>query len=332
VVSLEWKNKAVLVTGAGGFIGSHLVEKLVGLGATVSCLVQYNSMNTWEWIDTFSEGVKGKLDIIMGDLRDGDCVRKAIAGKQIVFHLGALIPIPYSYVNPRDVIQTNVLGTLNVLEGCKEAKVEKLIHTSTSETYGTAQEVPIQETHSLQAQSPYAASKISADKIAESFYLSYGLPVVTVRPFNTFGPRQSARAIIPTVITQVLAEKDVKLGNLDPTRDFTFVGDMVEGFLKSAEVDKAVGETVNLGSHSEISIGDLARKIISVMGKDVNVVEDKQRVRPKGSEVERLFADCTKAKKLLGWEATTSFEDGLKQTISWLKENIRLYKTGIYNI
>ena len=327
-----WKNKAVLVTGASGFIGSHLVEKLVSLGANVSCLVQYNSMNSWEWIDTFTDDVKEKLDIITGDLRDGDCVRNAVAGKKVVFHLGALIPIPYSYVNPRDVIQTNVLGTLNVLQACKEHKIEKVIHTSTSETYGTAQKVPISEDHPLQAQSPYAASKISADKIAESFHLSFGLPVVTVRPFNTYGPRQSARAIIPTVISQALKEKDVKLGNLTPTRDFTYVGDMVGGFIKAAEVSEAVGETINLGSHSEISIGDLAKKIISLVGASVSVSEDKQRVRPKGSEVERLFADCSKAKELLGWEATTSFEDGLAATISWLKENVHLYKTGIYNI
>ncbi len=332
VVSLQWKKKEVLVTGAGGFIGSHLVERLVALGANVSCFVRYNSMNRWGWIDSFPEETRNKLTIITGDLRDSYCVKNAVAGKAIVFHLGALIPIPYSYLNPRDVVDTNVIGTLNVLQACKEHKVERLVHTSTSETYGTARKIPISEEHPVQGQSPYAASKIAADKIAESFFLSYGLPVVTIRPFNTYGPRQSARAIIPTIITQALTGKEIKLGSLAPKRDFTFVTDIVDGFIRGAETTKAVGQAVNLGSNSEVSIGELASAIASIVGKKVTIVEDKQRIRPEKSEVARLRADSHKAEQLLGWKPNVPLSDGLQKTVSWMEKNIGQYKTDVYNI
>ena len=332
MVSLQWKQKEVLVTGAGGFIGSHLVEKLVALGANVSCFIRYNSMNRWGWIDSFPEEIKNKLTIITGDLRDSYCVKNAAAGKDIVFHLGALIPIPYSYLNPRDVVDTNVIGTLNVLQACKEHKVGKLIHTSTSETYGTARKIPISEEHPVQGQSPYAASKIAADKIAESFYLSYGLPVVTIRPFNTYGPRQSARAIIPTIITQALTGKDIKLGSLAPKRDFTFVADIVDGFIRGAETPEAVGQAINLGSNMEVSIGELAKEISAIVGKKANIIEDKQRVRPEKSEVERLRADAHKAEQSLGWKPKVSLHEGLKTTVEWMKKNIGQYKSNIYNV
>ncbi|MDO8480898.1 MAG: SDR family NAD(P)-dependent oxidoreductase [Nanoarchaeota archaeon] len=321
----SWKGKKVAVTGAGGFIGSHLVERLVKEGAEVSCLVRYNSMNAWGWIDTFPEQTKKAVKVTAGDLRDSDCVRNFLKGQELVFHLGALIPIPYSYVNPRDVIQTNVLGTLNVLQGAREHDV-KVIHTSTSETYGTAQYVPIDEKHQLQAQSPYAASKIGADKIAESFFYSYGLPVAIVRPFNTYGPRQSARAIIPTIITQLL-DGTLSLGNLEPTRDLTYVSDTVDGFLKIAESPKALGQTLNLGVSEEISIGDLAKKIQALMGKKAKITADAQRQRRKGSEVERLLSDNRKAKQL-GWKPKVELDEGLKLTIDWIKKNRHYYKPG----
>lgn len=329
---MQWKQKEVLVTGAGGFIGSHLVERLVALGANVSCFIRYNSMNRWGWIDTFPEDIKDKLTIITGDLRDSYCVKNAVGGKDIVFHLGALIPIPYSYLNPRDVVDTNVIGTLNVLQACKEHKAGKLVHTSTSETYGTARKIPISEEHPVQGQSPYAASKIAADKIAESFYLSYGVPVATIRPFNTYGPRQSARAIIPTIITQALTGKEIKLGSLAPKRDFTFVTDIVEGFIRGAETPEAVGMAINLGSNTEVSIGELAKEISAIVGKKANVIEDKQRVRPEKSEVERLRADAHKAEHLLGWKPKVSLHEGLKTTIGWMKEHLEQYKPGIYNV
>ena len=323
---MAWKGKRVAVTGAGGFIGSHLVERLVKEGASVSCLVRYNSMNTWGWIDTFPEATKKAISVVTGDLRDSDCVRNFLKGRDIVFHLGALIPIPYSYVNPRDVIQTNVLGTLNVLQAAREHGV-KVIHTSTSETYGTAQYVPIDEKHPLQAQSPYSASKIGADKIAESFHHSYGLPVTIIRPFNTYGPRQSARAIIPTIISQLLDGNKLSLGNLQPTRDLTYVSDTVEGFLKLAESPKAVGQTFNLGVSEEISVGELAQKLQNLAGRKSKIEKEQQRVRPKGSEVERLLSDNKKARQL-GWKPKVSLDEGLRLTVEWFRKNRRYYKPG----
>lgn len=330
---MDWKNKKVLVTGAGGFIGSHLTERLVELGSDVYAFVRYNSRNDWGMIELLPEKTKRKINVITGDIKDGDTMRRVAKDIDIIFHLAALIPIPYSYFHPREVIETNVIGTLNVLMAAKENNVKRIIHTSTSETYGTAQYVPIDEKHPLQAQSPYSASKISADKIAESFYLSYGLPVTIIRPFNTYGPRQSARAVIPTIIIQALTKEEILLGSLHPTRDLTYVSDTVEGFIKIAEADdRVLGEVINIGSNFEISIGDLAKKVISLINKNVRIKFDVSRVRPEKSEVERLLVDNRKAKELIGWEPRVSLDEGLKKTIEWISKNIGKYKTDIYNI
>jgi len=333
IQKMNWKNKKVIVTGAGGFIGSHLTERLVGLGAEVSAFVRYNSRNDWGMIELFPEETKEKINVITGDIKDSDATRWAAKNIDIIFHLAALIPIPYSYIHPRESIETNVIGTLNVLMAAKENNVERIIHTSTSETYGTAQYVPIDEKHPLQGQSPYAASKIGADKIAESFYLSYGLPVATIRPFNTYGPRQSARAVIPTIITQALTKNEIYIGSRHPTRDLTYVSDTVEGFIKLAEANnKVLGEVINIGSNFEISIGDLAEKIVSLIDKKIEIKYDEFRVRPKKSEVERLWVDNRKAKKLINWEPKVSLDEGLKKTIKWISENINRYKPNIYNV
>ena len=330
---MNWKNKKVLVTGAGGFIGSHLAEKLVELGADVSALVRYNSRNDWGMIECFPEGTKDKINVIAGDIKDSDAVRWAAEGIDIIFHLAAIIPIPYSYIHPRDSVETNISGTLNVLMAAKENNVKRLIHTSTSETYGTAQYAPIDEKHPLQGQSPYSASKIGADKIAESFYLSYGLPVTILRPFNIYGPRQSARAVIPTIITQALTKKEVILGSTHPTRDLTYVSDVVEAFIKAAEADNSVlGQVINIGSNFETSMGDLAKKIIALINKNIPIKFDKKRARSQKSEVERLWADNTKAKKILGWEPKVLLDDGLKGTIDWISKHIEAYKPDIYNV
>ena len=330
---MNWKNKKILVTGAGGFIGSHLTERLVELGADVSALVRYNSRNDWGMIELFSEETKEKINVIAGDIKDGDAMRWAAKDMDIIFHLAALIPIPYSYIHPRESIETNIVGTLNVLLAAKENNVERIIHTSTSETYGTAQYVPIDEKHPLHGQSPYSASKIGADKIAESFFLSYGLPVATLRPFNTYGPRQSARAVIPTIITQALTMKKVFLGSRHPTRDLTYVSDTVESFIKIAEADdRVLGEVINIGSNFEISIADLAKKIVSLIDDTIPIKFDEKRVRPEKSEVERLWVDNTKAKKMLGWKPKVLLDDGLKSTIEWISENIGIYKPKIYNV
>ncbi len=329
---MEWKNIKVLVTGAGGFIGSHLVEKLVELGADVYAFVRYNSRNNWGMIELFPEETKKKIKIIAGDIRDSDAVRSAAKEKDIIFHLAALIPIPYSYIHPREIMETNIMGTLNVLVAAKESKVKRIIHTSTSEVYGTAHYTPIDEKHPLNAQSPYSASKIASDKIAESFYLSYGLPVTIIRPFNTYGPRQSARAIIPTIVTQALTKKEVFIGSSNPTRDFTYVSDTVEGFIKLAEAeDKVLGEVINIGSNFEISIGELTDKIVSLICKDIKIKFDKSRVRPEKSEVERLKADNRKAEKLLNWKPKISLDEGLRKTIEWISKNINMFKPDIYN-
>jgi NAD dependent epimerase/dehydratase len=329
---MNWRDKNVLITGAGGFIGSHLTEKLVGLKANVTCFVKYNSRNDWGLLDHLPEEIRDTITVHSGDLKDPDAIRMASKEADVLFHLGALISIPYSYVNPRDSIETNILGTLNVLMAAREEQVGRVIHTSTSEVYGTAKCVPINEEHPLQGQSPYSASKIGADKIAESFHLSYRLPVSIIRPFNTYGPRQSARAVIPTIVTQVLEGNDVSLGALHTTRDLTYVSDTVDAFIRVAESRKSIGKTINIGSNFEISIGDLANKIISMINGEAGIKEDKRRLRPEDSEVERLRCDASKAKKLLGWTPKTPLEEGLNSTIEWISDNLDFYKTGIYNI
>ena len=326
---MNWTGKKVLVTGGGGFIGSHLVEKLITLGATTRALVQYNSRGSWGWLD--QSPLAKQVEVVAGDICDADSVSGATQGVEIVFHLAALIAIPYSYTAPESYVRTNVLGTLNALQAARRLGVTRFLHTSTSEVYGTAREVPIKETHPLQGQSPYSASKIGADKIAESFHCSFGLPLVTVRPFNTFGPRQSARAVIPTIISQLLDGAGVvKLGSLHPTRDLNFVANTVEGYIAAATHDAAIGETFNLGSNREITIGDLAQLLIQSVGTDARIETDSQRIRPAASEVERLLADNAKAKSLLGWEPRVTLEDGLLRTIEWLRENRHWYRTGIY--
>jgi dTDP-glucose 4,6-dehydratase len=329
---MDWKDKKVMVTGAGGFIGSHLVERLAELGAKVRAFVRYNSRNDRGLLEILPEYAQKQIEVIAGDLRDSGSVRVAVKDVQIVFHLGASIAIPYSYVNPRDAIETNVIGTLNVLNAVKDYGVEKMIQTSSSEVYGTALYCPIDEKHPLQAQSPYAASKVASDKLAESFHLSYDLPVATIRPFNTYGPRQSARAVIPTIITQVLSFDSVSLGSLYPTRDFIYVEDTVDGFIKMAESPLTIGEVINVGTGIEISIGDLADKIISIIGKEAEVVSEANRIRPSASEIKRLVADNTKARKLMGWEPKISLDEGLNRTIRWVSKFLDRYKVDIYNV
>jgi len=326
---VNWNGKTVLVTGGGGFIGSHLVENLVALGAKTRALVHYNARGSWGWLD--QSPVAKEVEVIAGDICDSDSVAGATENAEIVFHLAALIAIPYSYTAPESYVRTNVQGTLHALQAARRSGVARFVHTSTSEVYGTAREVPIKETHPLQGQSPYSASKIGADKIAEAFHCSFGVPIVTVRPFNTFGPRQSARAVIPTIIAQVLdGAGAVKLGSLHPTRDLNFVANTVEGYIAAASHDAAIGETFNLGSNREITIGDLAQLIIRLAGRDAKIETESQRVRPEKSEVERLLADNTKAAKLLGWTPRVTLEDGLRATIEWLRENRHWYRTGTY--
>ncbi|UCE51519.1 MAG: GDP-mannose 4,6-dehydratase [Desulfobacterales bacterium] len=325
---MNWKGKKVVVTGAGGFIGSHLSERLVELGASVRALVHYNALGTWGWLD--QSDFRNDIEVIAGDVRDHDSVTEALKGMEYIFHLAALIAIPYSYHAPLSYIRTNVEGTLNVLQAARDMGAHRIVHTSTSEVYGTARYVPIDENHPLQGQSPYAASKIGADKLAEAFHLSFELPVVIVRPFNTFGPRQSARAVIPTIITQCLKGKSVDLGNLHPTRDLNYVSDTVEGFLLAASARNAIGKTIILGSGRETSINELAELIAGLIGRPINIKKDQQRIRPKNSEVERLVADTSVARKLLGWKPDTSLEDGLKETIEWMKEHLERYRTGVY--
>ena len=327
---MRWDRKRVLVTGAGGFIGSHLTERLVELGVQTRAFVHYNSMGTWGWLDHSS--LKAETEVIAGDICDRDSVRKAVRGVEVVFHLAALIGIPYSYYAPASYVHTNVEGTLNVLQQALEANAERVVHTSTSEVYGTAQYVPIDERHPLQGQSPYSASKIGADKMAEAFRLSFGLSVSTVRPFNTYGPRQSARAIIPTIVTQCAVGDVVRLGNLHPTRDFTYVTDTVDGFIQAAESDDAVGQVINLGAGKEISIGDLVQKIACLMEKQPEISSQADRVRRKGSEVERLCADISKAQELLGWCPRTGLTQGLTKTIEWIRGYQDKYRADEYAI
>ncbi|MBI3252271.1 MAG: SDR family NAD(P)-dependent oxidoreductase [Candidatus Omnitrophica bacterium] len=325
---MDWRGKKVLVTGAGGFIGSHLAEALVHAGAKTKALIHYNALGNIGWLAT--SDCRNDIEIVTGDVCDQGSVREAVRGAEVVFHLAALIAIPYSYRAPESYVRTNIQGTLNVLQAARELRVERLVHTSTSEVYGTAQYVPIDENHPLQGQSPYAASKIGADKFAEAFYCSFDLPVVTVRPFNAFGPRQSARAVIPTIITQYLNQGVVKLGRLTPTRDLNFVGNTVDGFMRAALVPEAIGNVINLGSGREISIGDLAQLIGRLVGGEILIEEEQQRMRPGKSEVERLLADPTRARALLGWEPQVTLEDGLSLTIDWVRQNLDRYQPGAY--
>jgi len=332
-------SKKILVTGADGFIGSHLTEALVRVGYDVKAFVLYNSFNSWGWLDQCAEDVKGKFEVFAGDIRDPHGVRAAMTGCDAVLHLAALIAIPYSYHSPDTYVDTNIKGTLNVVQAARELRISKVVHTSTSEVYGTARFVPITEGHPLQGQSPYSASKIGADQIAQSFYLSFGTPVVTLRPFNTYGPRQSARAVIPTIITQIAnGQRQIKLGAVHPTRDFNYVADTVNGFIKALETDAGVGEVINLGSNFEIPISDTAQAIADVMGAEIEIITDDQRLRPDKSEVERLWADNTKAKKLLGWQPEYSglagFKLGLKETANWFvsSSNLAGYKSDRYNL
>ena len=322
----HWSRKKVLVTGAGGFIGSHLIERLLDLGADVKGFVRYNSRNDWGLLEIIPSQKLDSLQIISGDLQDYDAVFSAVRDVDVIFHLGSLISIPYSYIRPRDTIENNILSTLNILTAARDLGVEKVVHTSSSEVYGTALYVPIDEKHPLQGQSPYSASKIGADKIAESFYCSFDLPVATIRPFNTYGPRQSARAIIPTIITQAIEQEKIKLGSLFPTRDYTFVKDTVNGFIRTAESKSSIGEVINIGSNFEISMGDLAQRISSLLNKDIMIMQDSSRVRPLKSEVKRLWCDNAKAKRLLGWEPQVSLDEGLKETIEWISENKKMIK------
>ena len=322
----------MLVTGAAGFIGSHLVERLLTEGAKVRAFVHYNSRNHWGHLEELLPHQRQAVEIISGDLRDPRRVDEAVDGAEIVFHLGALIAIPYSYVAPQDVVMTNVLGTLNVLEAARRYGARRVVHTSTSEVYGTAQYVPIDERHPLVGQSPYAASKIGADQIALSYYMSFQLPVAIARPFNTYGPRQSARAVIPAIIVHALTQQHVMLGATFPTRDLNFVTDTVDGFLRIADTEGALGEVVNLGTGCEASVGDVAATIIRLVGRDIPVVFDANRVRPDASEVERLVADASKARTLLGWEPRYSLEQGLRATIDWIRQHLDHYKPATYAV
>ena len=327
---VSWQGKRVLVTGAGGFIGSHLAERLVELGASVRAMVHYNALGSQGWLG--GSELRDQMEILAGDITDRDSVAKAVADREVVFHLAALIAIPYSYQAPASYVRANVEGTLNVLQAARDCGASRVLHTSTSEVYGSARYVPIDEAHPLQGQSPYSASKIGADMMAEAFHRSFNVPVVTVRPFNTFGPRQSARAVIPTIITQCLKGDVVRLGSLEPTRDLNFVSNTVDGFVAAAVEPAAIGDTVNLGSGREISIGDLAQLISKLIGKPLRIESDDARVRPPKSEVERLLAANTKAQKLIGWQPAVGLEEGLQRTIEWLGANVEKYRVGVYAV
>ena len=331
--------KKVLITGADGFIGSHLTEALVRAGYDVRAFVLYNSFNSWGWLDHCGVEVKGKFEVFAGDIRDPNGVRTAMKGCDAVLHLAALIAIPYSYHSPDTYVDTNIKGTLNIVQAARDLGVSKVVHTSTSEVYGTARFVPITEDHPLQGQSPYSASKIGADQIAMSFYTSFGTPVSIIRPFNTYGPRQSARAVIPTIITQIAnGKRQIKLGAVSPTRDFNYVSDTVAGFIAALNSDQGIGEVINIGSNFEISIGDTARTIAEVMGVEIKILTDEQRLRPEKSEVERLWASNDKARELLGWQpqygGLEGFRRGLTETVDWFSKPSHLasYKSDIYNL
>lgn len=326
----------VSVTGADGFIGSHLVEALVRRGHRVKAMAQYNSFGSWGWLDSLPVGVLDQVEVILGDVRDAASARELVEGAEVVYHLAALIAIPYSYRATRSYVDTNVIGTLNVLDAVRACDTPRLVHTSTSETYGTARTVPISETHPLQAQSPYAASKLAADKLVESYHLSFGVPAVTLRPFNTFGPRQSARAVIPTIVSQLAAgRREIQLGALDPTRDFLYVADTAQAFVTvgTAPASAVLGELFNAGTGVEVSIGQLAEDIVRLMGVDAEVTEDPQRIRPKGSEVMRLIADASRLGERTGWRPEHTRDDGLRSTIEWFSDpsNLSRYKPHQYN-
>lgn len=329
---MKLQGKQVLVTGAGGFIGSHMVEALVKRKAKVKALVHYNSRNDWGMLEFADKHVLNQIEILTGDVRDSDCIRAAVADCDVVFHLAALIGIPYSYVNPRDVVDTNVQGTLNVLQAAKDFLTDKVIHISTSEVYGTAEYVPMDEKHPLNPQSPYSATKVAADQLVLSFYRSFNLPVAIARPFNVYGPRQSARAIVPTIISQALEKKSVKLGSIYTTRDLTFVTDTVEGLIKICESDQSIGQIINLGSAFEVSIEELVELVARCLKKTIRIVSETKRKRPENSEVERLCSDSKKAHKLLNWFPRVQLEQGLHKTIAWIEKHRALYKPEQYNV
>ncbi len=327
---MDWSHHTVLVTGAGGFIGSHLTERLVTLGARTRALVRYNSANSWGWLD--QSAARDDIHIFSGDIRDRDSLRSAFEGVEIVFHLAALIAIPYSYHAPLSFVRANVEGTVNVLQAALDAGVKLVVHTSTSEVYGTAQYIPIDEAHPLRGQSPYAASKIAADMFVEAFHRSFGLPVATLRPFNTYGPRQSARAVVPAIITQALTQSAVRLGSLAPTRDFSYVLDTVDGFIRVAEHARAVGHVINVGTGREVSVGDLATSILTTVGRDIPIIQDSERVRPEPSEVARLCANIARARDVLRWQPQYPLEEGLALTIDWIRSHLETYRADVYAI
>jgi NAD dependent epimerase/dehydratase len=330
---MSWNGREVLVTGAGGFIGSHLVGRLADLGASVRALVHYNSRNDWGNLRFLTPEQAARVKVVLGNVEDSGCVDAAVKGSDCVFHLAALIGIPYSYAAPRSYVATNVTGTLNVLDAVLKHRVPRMVHTSTSEAYGTALYVPIDEDHPLQGQSPYSATKIAADKLAESYFRSFDAPVATIRPFNTYGPRQSARAVIPTIASQLLSGKDVvSLGSLDPERDLTFVDDTVSGFLAVAECDRAIGQVVNVGTGSAISVGDLARKLVDMVNPKARIVSVDERVRPDKSEVLRLVCGNAKARELTGWAPRVPLDEGLRKTVEFVRANLDLYRHDIYAV
>ena len=330
---MKIEGKTILVTGAGGFIGSHLVEALASKGAELKIFIRYNSRNDLGMLKDIPSDIKNNLDVITGDIIDFGTVKKAVKNCDIVFHLAALIGIPYSYIAPGRYVDTNIKGTLNILQASREEGVEKIIHTSTSEVYGTAKYVPIDENHPLEGQSPYSASKIGADMLAHSYFFSFNTPIVIIRPFNTFGPRQSARAVIPTIISQALSENKVNLGMLTTVRDFTYVNDTVNGFIKVAESDISIGDIFNIGTGTGITIGELAKKILTIMEcQDIPIYSDGNRIRPEKSEVLNLICDNSKAKSMIGWSPRYSLDEGLKETIDWVRQNKNIYKSGVYNI
>lgn len=326
--SVDLKDQSVLVTGAGGFIGSHLAERLVQLGAKTRALVHYRGNGSWGWLD--DSPLRKDMQIIAGDIRDRDLVTEAMRGVNVVFHLAALIGIPFSYHAPASYVDTNIGGTLHVLQAARDLKTDRVVHTSTSEVYGTARYVPIDEAHPLQAQSPYAATKIAADKLVESSHLSYGLPVITIRPFNAFGPRQSERAVVPAIITQMLSGDTIHLGNLNPTRDLNYVSNTVDGFIMAASSPAAIGKTVNIGSGREISIRQLVELIADLTGRTPQIQVDGERERPEGSEIERLVANASLARETMAWEPRVSLEDGLRKTIDFIRDNLNRYRPDLY--
>ena len=327
-----WQNRTVLVTGAAGFIGSHLAEAVVAAGGRVRAFVRYNSRNDYGWLEAADSAVVDEIEIYRGDLANPEALSRAARGIETILHLGALIPIPYSYSHPREYVAANVEGALNMLEAARQADAERIVHVSSSEVYGTALIVPIDEDHPLHPQSPYAATKVAADQLALSYRYSFGTPVVIARPFNTFGPRQSARAVIPTIVTQALARDRIELGAVSTTRDFLYVDDTVRGIMRCAEVPAIEGEVINLGSSREISIREVVKRVLSLLGRDLHVTLDEERLRPEDSEVERLVAGTAKAQRLLGWTPAVDFDEGLSQTVEWFRDFSGSYKAATYNL